>query len=313
MTSFTTTPLSLTRALGLGLSIAALTSPADASASPTQVEVCHVLGNGNVNSIFVNPNAVPALLASGDFLPQTWFIDADGDGYGDAGQSVEACEPPPGYVDNADDCDDTDPSLTLDCSSVNFGNCLAASELTTCDVDLSSGAISCDNGTPMSLYAGANGEFTFRLDMDAWSAVSVSMDLDNPTGYWFNLGNSRTNNGWSGDSSTNSNDSEAQGYNTGMYLYASDFGGSAGLMSTPAFAAGQDVGTAIACDGYYAYESSLGFNEVYDANIMQIDGDEPDPQAGGINDTLLWLGVNRVVAGGRTGSGVVGLTVTFGR
>ena len=98
-----------------------------------------------------------------------------------------------------------------------------------------------------------------------------------------------------------------------MYLYASDFGGSAGLMSTPAFAAGQDVGTAIACDGYYAYESSLGFNEVYDANIMQIDGDEPDPQAGGINDTLLWLGVNRVVAGGRTGSGVVGLTVTFGR
>ena len=238
MTSFTTSALSRSRALGLGLSFAVLAAPSIASASPSQVEVCHVLGNGSISSIFVNPNAVPALIASGDFLPQTWFIDADGDGYGDAGQSVEACEPPPGYVDNSDDCDDTDPALNLDCSSVNFGNCLAASELTTCDVDLSSGAVSCDNGTPMALYAGANGEYTFRLDMGAWSAVSVSMDLDNPTGYWFNLGNSRTNNGWSGDSSTNTNDSEAQGYNTGMFLYASDFGGSAGLMSTPASRAG---------------------------------------------------------------------------
>ena len=36
----------------------------------------------------------------------TWYADADADGYGDASTSVEACDQPSGYVDNSDDCDD---------------------------------------------------------------------------------------------------------------------------------------------------------------------------------------------------------------
>ncbi|MCB9794835.1 MAG: putative metal-binding motif-containing protein [Alphaproteobacteria bacterium] len=38
------------------------------------------------------------------------FADADGDGYG-AGEAVQACEPAEGYVNNADDCDDSDASV----------------------------------------------------------------------------------------------------------------------------------------------------------------------------------------------------------
>ena len=38
---------------------------------------------------------------------QTWYLDGDFDGYGQAGLGVEACEPPSGYVGNDDDCDDT--------------------------------------------------------------------------------------------------------------------------------------------------------------------------------------------------------------
>jgi large repetitive protein len=37
-----------------------------------------------------------------------WYEDFDGDGYGDPGVTVEACDAPAGYVDNGDDCDDTD-------------------------------------------------------------------------------------------------------------------------------------------------------------------------------------------------------------
>lgn len=37
---------------------------------------------------------------------QDFFKDGDGDGYGDAKMKKSGCEPPDGYVDNGDDCDD---------------------------------------------------------------------------------------------------------------------------------------------------------------------------------------------------------------
>ncbi len=38
----------------------------------------------------------------------TWYADADGDGYGDADSAYDSCDPPPGYVTDATDCDDTE-------------------------------------------------------------------------------------------------------------------------------------------------------------------------------------------------------------
>jgi large repetitive protein len=44
----------------------------------------------------------------------TWYLDADDDGYGDPAVTYDECDPPPGYVDNSDDCDDTDPLSSPD-------------------------------------------------------------------------------------------------------------------------------------------------------------------------------------------------------
>jgi hypothetical protein len=41
-----------------------------------------------------------------------FYADADGDGYGDAKDSIEACAAPVGYVDNSDDCNDYNDELT---------------------------------------------------------------------------------------------------------------------------------------------------------------------------------------------------------
>jgi len=52
-----------------------------------------------------------------------WYADADGDGYGDEGQSSEACEEPTGSVAQAGDCDDSDsavnPGATETCDGVD--------------------------------------------------------------------------------------------------------------------------------------------------------------------------------------------------
>ncbi|MCB9761086.1 MAG: putative metal-binding motif-containing protein [Alphaproteobacteria bacterium] len=41
----------------------------------------------------------------------TWFVDADGDAYGDGGAPVVSCDQPAGTIDNDEDCDDADSTV----------------------------------------------------------------------------------------------------------------------------------------------------------------------------------------------------------
>ena len=208
--------------------------------------VCHVSGNGTVSQLNINQSAISSHLAHGDFLPLDFYADVDGDGYGDPNNMVSACTAPSGTVANADDCDDQDAAVNpgageicddgvdnncdgqIDegCDLVSYGECPIPTEFTTCTIDLSSGAFVCDNGTPLSLLKFNAYGPVYTLDMSDWDVAIVDVDVRNPDGYWLHLGNSRTNNGWSGDSGQTSNDSEAQLRKSALEVFRSDKGGS---------------------------------------------------------------------------------------
>ena len=86
----------------------------DASINPTSTEICDNADN-NCNGIV--DDGVSAA---------TYFIDADGDGYGSTDLTIDACTAPLGYVANADDCDDTNalvnPSAVEACDNAD-NNC----------------------------------------------------------------------------------------------------------------------------------------------------------------------------------------------
>lgn len=66
----------------------------DSSIHPDRDEVCDGIDN-NCNEA-IDEDVIP-----------TWYLDFDGDGYGTDAFTYDACTPLSGYVDNADDCDDT--------------------------------------------------------------------------------------------------------------------------------------------------------------------------------------------------------------
>jgi len=69
----------------------------DASSYPGAAEVCDHADNDCNGAV-------------DEGVGLTWYADSDGDGYGDAVSTQEACSQPAGFSANGDDCDDTDPS-----------------------------------------------------------------------------------------------------------------------------------------------------------------------------------------------------------
>ena len=93
---------------------------ANSSIHPDASEICDTLDNDCDGLIDDLDDSI-----SGS---STWYLDADGDGYGDDGTAVSACEQPSGYSAYGGDCDDADaaynPGATEDdCTDPADYNC----------------------------------------------------------------------------------------------------------------------------------------------------------------------------------------------
>ncbi len=91
-------------------------------------ELKEVTGDCDDNESSVNPEAEE--ICNGiddncndevDECCKTYYRDQDGDGYGDPNNSVKACEPPEGYVENKEDCDDANASINPDAEEICNG------------------------------------------------------------------------------------------------------------------------------------------------------------------------------------------------
>jgi len=121
----------------------------------------------------------------------TWYADADGDGYGDAGASDVACTASSGYVTDATDCDDSDAAYNPgvsedDCTDPNDYNCDGSTGYADDDGDGYAACIECDD-TDAAAYPGAD-EYCDGHDDDCDGVVDESDALDAST--WYGDGDS---------------------------------------------------------------------------------------------------------------------------
>jgi len=132
----------------------------NAAIHPAASEVCDGFDNDCDGAIDDADSSVTGLT--------TYYADADGDAYGNASVTSDACSTPSGYTSNATDCDDTDATINPAASEVCDG------VDNDCD-----GLVDADDSSVTGLttyYADADG--------DAYGdAASTTQDCSTPSGY----------------------------------------------------------------------------------------------------------------------------------
>ncbi|MCB9794292.1 MAG: putative metal-binding motif-containing protein [Alphaproteobacteria bacterium] len=118
---------------------------ADAAVHPEAEEVCDGVDNDCDGLTDDEDEVDPGATA-------TWYMDADGDGYGDAALSLESCSAPSGYVLDSTDCDDGDGAVSPGASEVCNG------QDDDCDALVDDADDSLDASSAGSWYADDDGD-----------------------------------------------------------------------------------------------------------------------------------------------------------
>ncbi|MCB9744522.1 MAG: hypothetical protein H6741_10870 [Alphaproteobacteria bacterium] len=113
----------------------------------------------------------------------TWYADGDGDGYGDAGASLFACDQPSGYVLDDTDCDDGDgganPGASEACDGVD-NDCNGTVDDDSEVLGLSGcAAASCEELLP---YTSTDG--LYYVDPDGAGEEELWCEMDRDSGGW---------------------------------------------------------------------------------------------------------------------------------
>jgi hypothetical protein len=131
-----------------------------ASVHPGATEVCDGLDNNCNGAIDEN-------------LYATYYLDADGDGYGNAATSISACTKPSGYVANNTDCNDgsatTHPGAAEVCNNVD-DNCNGVA-----DEGNPGGAVACSTGLQGNCSAGTTSCFGGSIVCSQTHAASAEV------------------------------------------------------------------------------------------------------------------------------------------
>ena len=117
----------------------------------------------------------------------TWYADGDGDGYGNAARTTEACDQPSGYSATSDDCDDTEsavnPGATETCNGVDDDCDSATSEDDTATFNDGStesdytSTVTGTSSTPADVTLSDSGTLTF-CDGTFYVNLDVEADVD---------------------------------------------------------------------------------------------------------------------------------------
>ena len=129
--------------------------------NPDATEICNSIDDDCDGDVDDDDASLDASTAS------TWYIDSDGDTYGDASASILACSMPGGYADNTDDCDDADTSVNPGATEV----CNGIDD--DCDSTVDSAAV-----CPCNLERNGSHTYLFCEDVVTWHEAEAACEAE---------------------------------------------------------------------------------------------------------------------------------------